>query len=189
MLRHNRLGLIALFALVCICCLTMSPAAVVDPFPVVVDADQGAGWFGAGDLITITEVRGASRQLAPRNTSTVHGKYRLLSHPQALITAYFGAAGGKTTIVDFAQQANVSQGQGEFTVLLPAGQGQARISFIAADSSQQILGELCLVPQTFPFVAQFHGISVSLSGNDDIVISEIRAASSDSSPGILQIRG
>jgi hypothetical protein len=192
MLRRKWDGWIGLGVLVCFACLSRAGAGVVDPFPVSVDADQGSGWFGAGDQIVVTEVRGSSHQLAPGQTYQVRGKYRLLSHPQGVITAYFGGPDGKTTIVDPAQTTTVSQGNGQFTLMLPAGKGQPRISMTAADSSQQLLGQMCLVAAMFPYKAQFHDGGAKLGAGDDIAISEIRATSSSSNgnvPVLLQIRG
>jgi hypothetical protein len=165
-------------------------AATVDPrFPFTVPVDQGATCFQGGDQILITEVRGTANELRPGNRYQIKGQYRLVSHPEASLTAGVVAPNGSAAILSNQQSMTVQKGIGQFTLVLPyVGEGQPRITF-TTDAGESF-GNLNLISTQFPYAVAFDHVVSSMQIGDDISITDIRSSSGDTtSAGVLQIIG
>ncbi len=166
------------------------PAAAVDSqFPFKVAVDQGATCFQGGDQILITEVHGSANELLPGNKYQIKGQYRLVSHPEASLTAGVVAANGSAAILSNQQSMTVQKGIGQFTLVLPyVGQGQPRITF-TTDAGESF-GNLNLISTQFPYEVAFDQVVSSMQIGDDISVTDIRNSSGDTtSAGALQITG
>jgi hypothetical protein len=169
-----------------------TPAATVNPqFPFTVPVEQGATYFQGGDQILITEVHGTASQLMPGNKYQIKGEYRLVSHPEASLTAGVIAPNGSAPILSNQQSMSVQKGTGEFTLVLPyATEGQPRITFTSDDVTGQNFGNLSLISTQFPYVIAFDPIVSCMQLGDDVSITDIRSSSAGITPGsTLQITG
>ena len=87
-----------------------------------VQFDLGESQFLPGDHITITEIRGTSDKIAPKNTYQVKGTYTLASAEDADLAVYVTSAVINDTHhdpYDQRQTVHITKGSGTFTVTLP----------------------------------------------------------------------
>ncbi len=160
-------------------------------FPFAVNAAEGPGVFRSGDQIAITSVRGTSAQFTAGNTYEIHGKYRLLSNPQATLSADVVAPNGNAPTLTAQQSINLNQGSGDFTLVLPyAFDGRPRIRLTTPDAGSDAIGSVQLIAGKFPYSVDFKGDAPQFNPGDNLAISEIRCSTPTIRPGsVLQITG
>jgi len=113
-----------------------APAAATNDFPFVIAFEQGATQFELGDGITVTEVRGTSKDMQS-GICRISGTYTLTSHPQATlatsVTARHSSEGRGPW--NAAQQIKITKGHGTFTLYLPVSvDGWPHVSFYGPSS-------------------------------------------------------
>ncbi len=113
--------------------------SVTSDLPYVVQFEQGATRFSAGDKITVLEVRGTADTFKPDNLYMIKGTYTLASHDRAMLAAYttaMDAANGSSTSHQF-QTTHINQGDGSFKLfLLMPYRGWPHVSFYPADGGE-----------------------------------------------------
>lgn len=105
-----------------------------EEYPYVVQFEKGAGKFLDGDEITITEIRGTAKEIKPGNKYRIIGKYKLHSNATARISAYTTVKDAKDDHgpTQSAQSQEITQGDGDFTLVLPMSvPGWPHVSFYA----------------------------------------------------------
>ncbi len=112
-------------------------AATHEDFPYVIDFEQGAIQFNAGDQITIGEVRGTSKDMQS-GLCRISGTYSLASEKEATLAASVTARNSEDGRGPWnsAQTMSVTKGRGTFVLMLPISvQGWPHISFYANSKS------------------------------------------------------
>ena len=108
------------------------PAAATADLPYVIEFEQGATRFLAGDEITIREVRGTAETFEPGNIYRITGTYKLASHDKASVAAYTtatNASRGKSRSLE-VQTMSAVRGEGDFSLFLPMSYaGWPHVSF------------------------------------------------------------
>ncbi len=107
-------------------------------YPYQVQFEKGVSKFLDGDDITINEIRGTAKEITPGNNYQIKGRYKLHSHPSASLSAFTTAKEAKdgTGPVQSIQTKNISQGDADFTIVLPMTiRGWPHLSFYAGGES------------------------------------------------------
>ncbi|HEX4412131.1 MAG TPA: M56 family metallopeptidase, partial [Lacipirellulaceae bacterium] len=181
-------------------------------FHYVVSFEKGASKFLDGDDVTITEIRGTAKEFEPGNNYQIKGRYKLHSHAAAQLNAYTTAQEAKDGTSSGpdqkTQSQKVSQGEGDFTLILPMTvHGWPHLSFYPIDGGEDFGGvyfgtrdtvlrqwwgeksgekdEPAKLPSKseFKYEVKFEkGVSKFLDG-DDITIDEIRGNAKVIEPG------
>jgi hypothetical protein len=104
-----------------------------EDFPYVIAFEEGAVRFDGGDRITITEVRGTSKDMQS-GICRISGVYELASQESATLAASVTASNAEDGRGHWnsAQKTDVGKGRGEFTLMLPVSiKGWPHVSFYA----------------------------------------------------------